>query len=614
MKGWSGLLCALLAAASVVRAQHDSVYVRGLTSVDQAFSRLETICENRGSKDVVVVFDHGTFDPDRRRWSPLRDEYPYHVDLDQWIAALGKWEAASRRKIRVATSISKSPWRVRGAWARTLREELPRAGERAAKQREIKPAHKWIATLAKAMRRGSALVLITGDILPEEGRTTRSFAAGRNPRRIYWRDSGELREPADPYWVHEEVEKEIRKRKLVFHVIAPEVRFGGFTPLDEVPQMPWVARPTMGLKGTHRFIAQTMRLRTGSRALNTECPSGYGPWTYARLAAASGGRFLLYPFPKSSAWLDACLFDPDQRSRLAPELVSRKEYLAAFARDPVTAAIVAAVERVRPATPYYSAYKPGVGQLAWFALDSVDPFRLSEDFSRSWRPVEWVRVPFEVSRKRWKTDNPFHDAVPHYEAAAAKLRELSARIEAGKVEAVRPRSPANLRLTIFWFAMASFHLKSRALVLAELQDELGPALRVAKDEQLRDWERSVLRLSDCLEPLPGLPKSEGRGLPYRAQRPIESVLRGFSPDLRPFAERVVAAAKEVRKHEGETPWGWMVYYSELVAHRSWVAEKGRSTVRRRRPGSKTKGTTTPKVDPPPVVNPSAGSTAPTSGG
>jgi hypothetical protein len=600
-------IAAVVLLAGVAQGQNDAVYVRRLTSPEQAVARLETSCANRGTKQALVIFDQATFDQNRTRWSPHKDEYPYHRDFESWLDTLAKWKEQTSVKVLVATTISRKPMPLQGPWREKLRGEIPKEGERAEKQREIKPAHKWIAKFAKSLRKGSAIVLVTGDIVPDLARTFRD----KGPAWFLW-ENGQPPRRGDPYWVHDEVEKVLLKRKLVFHVVAPECRFGGFTPTDEVPQMPWVARPTMGLKGTHRFIARTMRSRAGSRAINTECPSGFGAWTYARLASVTNGRFLLYPFPKSSVWRDSCLFDPTARSRLAPPLVSRREYFEALAKDPVTKAIAEAVAMVQSRTPHYMSEQTGVGQTAWFPFESATRVKLSDNFHRGWRPTEWVELTTNELKKRYKSENPFKDALPHYERAQKRLRALQARIESGEVEGLRACSGANLRLSIFWFSMATFHLKSRAMMHDNLHERLGSDFEIEKGERLFHWAWCVVRMSDCLDPLPGLPKPKVGNWPYRAKRTGDAHLRRLGPELQPLAERVVEDARAVREHEGATPWGWMVYYAELLGYSSVV--KG-TAVRGGRARSGTKKTTTPtELPPPPVVNPGAGSVAPTSGG
>jgi len=608
------LVLALGIAADDATAGPDDVYVRGLTSIDQAVSRLEQLCENRGSKEAVVVFDWATFDPPKG-WSAFREEYTYRRDLDAWIAAIEKWAKSSKRKIRVATSTSKKPWAVRGKWDKSLREELPEEKDRA-KQRPLRVAHKWMERLVRKLKSGSALILVTGELFPEQSVTAKwsSFNAKSFGGRAS-SNSG-LFSPGE-YWLSDEIDAVLRKRRVVFHVVAPEARFGGFTPFDDLPQMPWVARPTVGEIGTKRFVGALMNARRGTRAFNTECPSGYGVWKYARAAAATNGKYLLYPFPKGEGWLDACLFDPAKRKALAPELVSPTEYLQLCAADPVGTALLEAVRIVQPETPWRAGGWQGPEKLSWLAFESLDPPRMSSDYDPAVRPEAWTGVSPKECKKKWGSENPYLAAQSHYDRAIRGLITLRDAIDSGARVDVRPRSAANLRLSIFWLEMMAFHLRVQGLELERLQGLLGPRVKLGKDERFSHSFRTVLRLSDCLEPLPGLKKEAvKRGqLPFRALRPGSRVLDGFGPELRPSVDRVVAAAKAVMAHDRETPWGWMVYYSELVVQKISVHQVGKPKSRaRKRPKSGSKGATTPRVKPPPVVKPGAGSIAPSSGG
>jgi hypothetical protein len=65
----------------------------------------------------------------------------------------------------------------------------------------------------------------------------------------------------------------------------------------------------------------------------------------------------------------------------------------------------------------------------------------------------------------------------------------------------------------------------------------------------------------------------GSGDPnYRAQRDTDRVLANLDARLRPQALEVIAAARGVIEHEARSPWGWVVYYSELQTY-GWSAEE-----------------------------------------
>ncbi|MFV1957777.1 MAG: hypothetical protein ACC662_00045, partial [Planctomycetota bacterium] len=372
----------------------------------------------------------------------------------------------------------------------------------------------------------------------------------------------------------------------------------------DAPPSDTTDRTTPGPGG--RFTSGTPALfphQGGVVLFNDDVPSGFGYWPYARAARLSGGRLLLYPFPPG-AWLDVCPRDEGRMRALAPELVDEATWVGRRAGDPALDALCRAAALVTGATPWGD---QGTARLAggWSAFASTKPLRETRGYRMRRKPVD----PFLTGRARAlrPVGERLARLLPRYDRALAVLDAALARVRAGKDTRSAPRSVADLRLGRFEFAMSAFHLQALSLALRE-RERLVPASWDEAKDTFSITHHRVVRLSDCLDAYDGralgpaeeshyprllqrawlppgweegrywepgqvIPGQQGNLLSisptspdYRAKRDLDAVLRYLDPRLGPRALDLIEAAREVMKHDARTPWGWTVYYAEVLQY------------------------------------------------
>ena len=646
--------------------------IRDVPDPAAAVQRLVAAARKRGAESVAVVLDRVTFDP-----PPGENEFtagdslvPHRgVWLDATVAAAG---APGSLPMRIATTTSKE---VRDATPRSAAAVAAECDGSVWKGdgRELVSAQEWIDAFGAALPgKRRAIVLVTGNVLSESW-VSLPFDASKPRTREPWRSA---LGPEGTYWREEELAVVARRRGVTLFLVAPEAKFGDEVPRTDIPMAPfasrprvrppttpeaWVAKPRArkpddaaraamtdemrrrGLDDASIAMALAAKVRDAGEILDplasgrfgsslpvwfpmwgdaapwtTDCPSGHGWWRYVRAAAATGGAFVTYPFPRGpSKWMDVCPREDSLVEALAPPLVPKKDSDEAATRDDALAAMLQAqgvVLDVTPWTDHSHGYNTRLGGLwGWcgFELPGPSPHR-------RWEPR---RMPIDQEHDFY---DPARTAAAADRAAKAyprAIKILAAAASDPRVTRAPRRSQANLRLCRFWFETSLFHLQ--ALGLAS-RDPVAFGAKDARAEEhyLATW--NAVRLSD------GLPAYDGRvltawdeswygerwtraakGEPYqgaflaipaadpnfRALRDTDRVLANLAPQLRPQALAVLAAARDVMSHEARTPWGWTVYYSMLHTY-AWsppnpdpVAAEGGD----RRPApSSSGGATTPK--------------------
>jgi hypothetical protein len=614
---------ALLVSAARAETDAKDLYVRRVGDIPGAVRKL--LDRTRHTRTTLFVLDTATFAPPPGR-NEFKMDHRYRADAPRWLEALSREVTQRKRRCLVGLTTSARVVEV-GAdgWRQAVRRDLARRWW--AEKRGLGSAVSWMRRFLKqaggpgpptgdgAKR---ALVLVTGDILPEQW-VIGHF--GTEPES--WRP---LLSPVGGYWEEEKIGALLAQARCPLFLVAPEARFGDATPVTELPELPWAARPVLpaagialgprllgsrdlddilkgklpdrlrreilsalrdgldGLAGT-RFDATTPTwypFYGHALFFNTDCPSAFGYWPFARAAARSGGHYLFYPFP-AGKWLDRCPYEPALLMRLAPELGPAREFVRRRAGDPALQALCAASRLVVADTPWEDALGARWAK-GWGSFASVTPPRLERRFRLRRKPFDAaLQGPVAELRSHGRR---LARLLPRYDQAVRTLARAQTRIATSEVERPHRRAEAHLRLGRFWFEMSAFHLEALALYLQEIERFLPPGWK--KGDPYHVTYVNTIRLSDCLEGYeqrtlpPAKEKRYRRWLPtnapgyqgnileirprdpaYRARRQLPAVFKHLDARLQPRALRTIDAAAAVMKHEGRSPWGWMVYYSEL---------------------------------------------------
>ncbi len=592
-----------LCAGALAETPNSHLYLRGVKTHSRALEIIDARADRRQSDALVIVFDAVSFSP-----PPLLNEFKivqdYRGDIEAWLDALTAANAkagASGTKtpgnVFVATTLSSSPRRL-GApgWREALRRDLERRWWEGQGLAKFAPATSWMARiLQKVPGPRRTLCLITGELLPERladatrDRTARLMPPERWRKKLL---------PVGSYWDEEAVGFCLKNRGTVLDVIAPEVRFGDFWPWQELPELPWASRPGVGVRpGTpkhllpKRFHSATPLGQTlcGSYIFfNTDIPSGFGYWRFARAAAITNGGYIFYPFA-SSDFLDACPYDPILMKYVAPEPGSRQDILKSKAGDPALQALLDAAHLVMDKTPWRDGPPRATG---WAEIASLSPVALESRYRERNKPIPSIMMARLTVGSAESRGRELAKVLPLYDQAIENLSSVHADIASGRIPAPHRRSRANLRLGIYWFEMSAFHLEALSLYLKEIRKNIPEEQLRTTTEFAVTFERAI-RMSDCLRGYEGRSISrerdrelqvgwrnpicgpQGNLLPfletdpdYRALRHPAEVLKNLDPRLMSRALRMIDAARDVMRNEGRSPWGWVVYYSEAVTF-SW---------------------------------------------
>lgn len=371
-----------------------------------------------------------------------------------------------------------------------------------------------------------------------------------------------------PAWDPEPVIEWLGRAGARLYVVMPEARFPDFLPVREFVGLPesWWRVPAAGLT-ERRFFGNWA-------SWGTDCPSGFGVAAYARVAAATRGAYLLYP-GRAKDWLDPCPFEAGLLTGLLPRMPSAEGAARAVETDPVLREIAETTRRcarLGAFDSYASELRRDAGKLA--AREAAA--RANGDLCA---------------------------------AEASRLDAVARAAERGELEGVARRSLAQLRYSRFLLETCAFHCAAWADAAGQAEEFArrgeGREAYVAASLKVCIWSNEHLRLRDLVAPIPDFAaagRHEGRSTADR--------LAALPPHMRDRAARAVAAAEDVMGHEGLSPWGWMVYYSDLVTFQpSWTGSLRPDL--RRRPGSKTAENETPTGPP---GAPGSGGAGPTTGG
>jgi hypothetical protein len=645
------LLFVPIAGHAADETPYPQLFYRDIADPKGVLGIIRGLVLRRRPDSVLVVFDAATFAP-----PPGMNEFnfthDFPSDIPAWLDALEAVKPPGEVTVHAATTLSGKPLEVgKPGWRESLLAALRLPWWSRKDLRRLPAAPTWISRLLSKVpgydRR--MLVLVTGEVLPEmwADHSMGSFAPEKWRRKLLDRGA---------YWNEEVVAAAALRYSATLDIVAPEARFGDFLPVTDIPEAPWAARPTIpiarevpddafperarpteedlvgalretlpdaseeelremakriletwdappptGFKSAepaYRFNALTPVFcpHYGSHTFfNTDCPSRYGYWPFARAAAATGGRYLFYPF-KPVDFLDTCPYDPNLLRALAPEYDSRRQFVSARDGDPALQALCRATRLVIGETPWSdgSSWFGGGGRATgWLGFARASPLALEKRYRERSKPFDWLDV-HQATVQEWKAcGKRIARVVPLYDKAIEILDNAAREIAEGKGGTPHRRSLANLRLARFWFEMSAFHLHALSLYLTELEKHVPqevleghrdlwityvPTIRMSDclsgyegvsipeemDEALQD--RGPLALIAGRDPMPktqsNILQFEVRDPRYRALRHPRQVMKKLDQRLKPRALRMIDAGAEVMRQEGRSPWGWMVYYCD----------------------------------------------------
>ena len=580
--------------------QRSSLYRREATSIDEAVQTLICDAQTHHPECVLVVFDTITFNP-----PPGTSEYssggPPRTDVSAWLTAIKASAARLRTTVFVAASESEKIAALDSATPSNVAvDTLSPSWWNAPPARRFRNFSETLARLVPLCKSASTtIILITGELLPES--TTPSNAKDDE----LWRDR--LLRRGD-YWNEETLISTLRSSRARLVIVGPEARFGDFRPASDLPEAPWAARPHVpeeapsdGVAGVSsnsdgspcRFAATVPHFYrpAGIRYFNTDCPSGYGFWPYARVAAATGGIYVFYP-RANTGWRDVCIRDDKVVDALAPELIGRREWAARRGQDDLFRLLMRAMALVEPDANWAIE-----GNGGWCAFDSTAPFALDEDFQERDKPFGSESGCIGFAGSLAEPIRRLTKSIDHYDEAISLLDEAERLANERGAPARDTRTLADVRLCRFWFEMSAFHLEALRKCLSDAEDDAHTGDRNSafwKQHRLGLQYVSCIRLSDCLpgyderrvsdddesrlsvprqtlgpehEHQIGMVQSNFLDVPcsdarYRARRSVDAVLAKVDRHLQVRARRMITAAESVMRWYSRSGWGWMVYYSE----------------------------------------------------
>jgi hypothetical protein len=603
----------LLAA---IASADGSVFQPKLPDASAIVRSIRERCDAHGLDAVVFLLDEHLFGETQTSTTALfvdpgPPKPPDPKAANEWIRALhdsfdrGKTPAFVGRRAEPTRAIP----RARGASANSIQDDPTTPDCRDG----VAWAEKCAGRVQETFAKRSALVLVTD-----------------RPPRVTW-----TREPESaardgcwsPTWHEEEVGRTLAKCGAELIVVAPEAAFGEDTPVSLAPFLPWASRPVAAGRGqVLAFLAEPRSPDPGTsdltpaqrleetvkawprfegqlpekldkvdpprpdfhRSLESDIPSGFVAWEYARACRITRGACWFFPRSRTE-WLDPC-----KRGDLARTLIPDVDLSAAAqwkARhdDPLDATTrrisgrllerSAKVVKAQPIFPYSEL--PTLLRHLRGREGLVAPFQLLAD-----------ATPEELELRRWrdfaKTLPPL---IAEYDAGAD---ELAATLAALPPELLadprRTRTVADAVLTLYWLRTSAFHLAQLEEVVGHPEEvllapkenvpysivsyecvrmsELLGAYDGASVDSDTDATYSARRTSD-LDAF-GEQRMRDSRLPvdpldplFRAARYPPFAMRLLSPAARERLLRIFLHATRLHERFAQTPWDWMVYYDEL---------------------------------------------------
>jgi len=632
----------------------DDFYVRGIDSPLRALSCVPVPKKSdyaSGTATTLVLLDGITFNPPPGA-EEFTFDYVFRRDLDIWLGAIESWAKGRAVYVGVTDPFVVGPVSD-PTWKDTVRGALRETTWTAPAKQPCATAAEWMTRALKSVPGGiPQVVWIGGLVFPEQLEGAEFQGAG----------AGRLLAP-ETYWKEEQLVAQLLAAGTSLTVIAPEARFCDVGPLETLPELPWAPARPLAPKGavaefptaggnTPAALAKLRTLRDDLRLQGSDTseldraikfledagagrsvagidssylrrfvayetcghprvrdrllfdsgvPGAYGYWPLARVASASGGRYVFYPYERGP-WLDVCPLDIGLARELAPDLSPRKTCRSRAANDPAVAVMTRAAELLEPVTSYSTGV---VKKKGWSSLRGIanafDPRHLLRD-----KPARGGQVDDEdrddavgghgphITRREMSASiaKRLRSALPVYDQASRMLDDALRDFEAHPRSDVSRRSLADLRLMCYWTEGGAFDMESEACYLDDV-DRYAP---VASDPgKLTITSNEAVRMSDCLPSYSGqtiAPDEEARlrghdplqglGLASsvlfgistdddrcRAQRRYACVEAGIDSRVRHRLARAVAAAKSVMEHEARSPWGWEAYYSVLERYVWW---------------------------------------------
>jgi len=222
-----------------------NVYVRTQRSIGQTMRYLEEEARRIDATQVIVAFDAATFDPPPGL-TEFTLEYPFFRDLPSWLRCLEAWAERAPYMMRGTSSLAPKTINLKRPGAIERLESLIKrswwGGEGPSKlPRAVRWMNDALSRTESAVRAEDPhpkrmLVLIASSVTPE--RWVRA-----DPKHGYESEWRTKLAPVGTYFQEGRVAALLKRSGCRLYVIAPEARFGDFTPHVELPELPWAARP-----------------------------------------------------------------------------------------------------------------------------------------------------------------------------------------------------------------------------------------------------------------------------------------------------------------------------------------------------------------------------------
>lgn len=240
-----------------------ALYVRAPRSIAETVCYLESEARRIGATEVLVAFDAASFDPPPGL-TEFTLEYPLFQDLPAWLHALEEWASRSTCMLRGTSSLAPRTVDLKEPGASATLTDLINSrwweGERPA---QLPSAARW---MSEALARSEAAVRAK-DSTPV--RMLVLVACAVTPERWLQADVDKGYEsewrtklsPVGAYFEEGRVAAALSRAACRLYVVAPEARFGDFSPLVELPELPWAARPQLPIAELRVDFGQSTRGR-----------------------------------------------------------------------------------------------------------------------------------------------------------------------------------------------------------------------------------------------------------------------------------------------------------------------------------------------------------------